>query len=465
MDGPLALELRYPTAQPVAVTDSISLWGSVGSGRAQLRVNGRAVAVAPNGGFAAFLPLPAGESPMLDLEATKGPDTLRRSVVISRLHPAEVPRGPLRPAQGWIRLRRLPSDTVDRATQARPVYSRWTPGGALALQLPLGARLPVDLETDLDVRVPLAPGLSVWVNRTETESAAPRSGRSAVSTLTLVQDHAQSMVALRAAELLPSSVDVVRNHVRWTIFGAQAVRSRQVDAVGGLVLRASVGDPGDGRVIVDVVLAAAPLGWRTSWHDGQMGLELRAGRAAGPGFAGLVVALDPGHPPEGATGPTGLTEDSVNLAVALETAGRLRALGARPVLTRTTSAPVSLEARAALAEAANADLLVSIHANAPGDGRPPESVDGTRVYWWHPHALPLARALRDSVPAATGQLRVGTVQSNLAVLRPTWFPAVLVEVTGIVLPEREAWLRSPQGVASQAAGIVAGIQGWLSAGP
>lgn len=462
-DGPLVLELRYPAAQAVAVTDSISLWGTVGSGKARLRVNGHSVHIEPNGGFATFLQLPPGDSPVLEIEASKDGDTLHRSLPITRIRTAVPPRAPLRPARGWVRLRRLPSDSVDSATQARPVFARWTPGGALALQLPLGARLPIEVETDSAVRVRLARGIAVWVSRAESEPVKPpRAAPSILSELTLTQSGTRTVIALNAVDLLPAAVDAVQSQMRWTLFGARAGSVKPLEATEGLVRRVSLHDMGGGRVVVDLVLAAPPLGWRTAWRNGQAILEVRPAAVSRPGLEGLVVALDPGHPPEGATGPTGLTEDSVNLAVALETAKRLRALGARPILTRSNPEAVSLETRVALAESADAELLVSIHANAPGDGRPPESVDGTRIYWWHPHAFPLARALRDSVPVATGQPRMGTVQSNLAVLRPTWFPAVLVEATALVLPEREAWLRSPEGITAYAAGIVAGIQAWQS---
>lgn len=461
VDGPLVLEVRYPTARPVNVSDSIALWGTIGTGKGALRVNGQAVAIAPNGGFATFLPLPPGEVPVLHLEASRGPETLRRSIPIIRTTASPPARAPLRAARGWVRLRRLPSDTMDSATHARPVYSRWTPGGALALPLPLGSGLPIDLETDHEVRVRLAHDLVAWVSRTETEPvAAPRDTLTTLGRLTLAQSGTQTRVGLEAAARLAGTVDVVGNQVRWTLFGARAGHRVALDTAAGLVQRVSLRDAGPGRVAVDLTLTEAPLGWRTGWRSGQAFLELRPGAVTNPGIDGLVVALDPGHPPEGAIGPTGLTEDSLTLAVALEAARRLRALGARPVLTRDTPQPVSLEARVSRAEAAGAELLVSIHANAPADGRPPESVDGTRIYWWQPQSFPLARALRDSVPVVTGQARIGTVQTNLAVLRPTWFPAALVEATALVMPVREAWLRSPEGIAAYAAGIIGGIQAW-----
>jgi len=57
VDGPLAPKLVYPEPnQQITVRDSNFIFGSVGSGRAQLTINGAPVKVAPNGTFLAFLP-------------------------------------------------------------------------------------------------------------------------------------------------------------------------------------------------------------------------------------------------------------------------------------------------------------------------------------------------------------------------------------------------------------------------
>jgi N-acetylmuramoyl-L-alanine amidase len=176
----------------------------------------------------------------------------------------------------------------------------------------------------------------------------------------------------------------------------------------------------------------------------------------------LVIALDPGHPPEGTTGPTGLREDSVTLAVARAAGAKLAALGARVVLTRADSSAVSLEARTAAAEVADAAVLVSIHLNAPAEGQPPGSADGTRVFWFQPASSSLAHALRDSVAAALGQPRGGTPESNLAVLRASWFPSALIEATALSLPVREAALRTPRAIEAYADGVVAGLRAWIA---
>lgn len=463
-DGPLALEVRYPTSAPITIIDSISVWGSVGSGAAELRVNGHRVRVAPNGGFAAFLPLPPGEPPTLVLEARKGSAVVRRSIPVARSTPVAEPATPLRPVERWVRLRRPPSDTTDPATQARPIYSRWTPGGMLAVPLPQGIRLRSDAETSEAVRLRLSKDVAVWVPRDAVEEAAPRRSVPVVTDPRLSESATQSFLDVTVAEPLPTTVELVRTHLRWTLFGARSGVTRPIPGSLGLVRGVTVTESKHGPVVIDVALGADVLGWRMTWERGRARLELRPLPLPANGMTGLVVALDPGHPPAGTIGPTGLAEDSVTLAIAKEAARLLQTLGARPFLTRGDARPVSLEARLALAEAAGAQLFVSIHANSPGDGQPPWSVHGTRVFWLQPQSWRLARLLLDSVAAALGVEASGSIRSDLAVTRATWFPAVLVEGTGLTMPESEAYLRSPRGIAEYAAGVVAGIQGWL-AGP
>jgi N-acetylmuramoyl-L-alanine amidase len=105
-----------------------------------------------------------------------------------------------------------------------------------------------------------------------------------------------------------------------------------------------------------------------------LALALAAGpaaphRAIEPEF---VAVVDPGHggEKEGAIGPAGLREKDVALQIARRVAARLEAQGGRALLTRDTDRSVPLAARAALANARQADLFVSIHLNAmPGPAR------------------------------------------------------------------------------------------------
>jgi N-acetylmuramoyl-L-alanine amidase len=78
------------------------------------------------------------------------------------------------------------------------------------------------------------------------------------------------------------------------------------------------------------------------------------------------VVLDPGHGGKdaGAVGPTGVREKDVTLDVARRAATVLEGQGLRVSLTRKDDSFVSLEERTAVANAASADLFVSIHCNA-----------------------------------------------------------------------------------------------------
>ena len=81
----------------------------------------------------------------------------------------------------------------------------------------------------------------------------------------------------------------------------------------------------------------------------------------------VIVALDPGHGGEdpGAIGPTGLREKDVVLAVALQLRERLNAQpGMRAMLTRDADFFVPLGERVRKARRVQADLFVSIHADA-----------------------------------------------------------------------------------------------------
>ncbi len=80
------------------------------------------------------------------------------------------------------------------------------------------------------------------------------------------------------------------------------------------------------------------------------------------------VVIDPGHGGRydtGAVGPNGLAESDLNLTLSRAVVGELIDRGISAVLTRTGSYSMQLSQRAALADALQADALVSIHHNGP----------------------------------------------------------------------------------------------------
>ena len=93
----------------------------------------------------------------------------------------------------------------------------------------------------------------------------------------------------------------------------------------------------------------------------------------------IVIAIDPGHGGEdpGASGPGGLREKTVVLQIARRLESQLAKVpGFQPVLVRTGDYYVSLKNRRDKARALEADLFVSIHADAFKE----KSAHGASVY-------------------------------------------------------------------------------------
>ena len=115
-------------------------------------------------------------------------------------------------------------------------------------------------------------------------------------------------------------------------------------------------------------LVLTPCGFET---------EIESGSPLGP----ISVVLDPGHggPTDtGAMGANGLAEKEVNLRVAKKTMEALADRGIVAVLTRTHDYTSPLSVRANLADALRADLMVSIHHNAPTPG--PSQLPGVEIF-------------------------------------------------------------------------------------
>ncbi len=92
-----------------------------------------------------------------------------------------------------------------------------------------------------------------------------------------------------------------------------------------------------------------------------------------------TIVIDPGHggTEEGAKGPGGSFEKDATLALGKTVAETLQRRGYRVVLTRTTDATVGLEDRSTAANAAKADVFLSLHCNASRAA----SAHGTEVYY------------------------------------------------------------------------------------
>lgn len=229
------------------------------------------------------------------------------------------------------------------------------------------------------------------------------------------------------------------------------------------------------------------------------------------GMRPLIVAIDPGHGGQdsGAIGQDGTYEKNVVLAIARELAKQINATpGMKAYLTRDSDVFIPLPMRARKARAANADIFVSIHAdaaenrNARGSsvyvlslkgassqrarwladkenasdligGVPLQKVDNTLSSV----LLDLAQSghMRASEDAANhvldGLKRVGNnhkpniERANFSVLRTSDMPAMLVETAFISNPEEERRLKDPAYQRKVASAVLDGVNTYFTRQP
>ncbi len=171
----------------------------------------------------------------------------------------------------------------------------------------------------------------------------------------------------------------------------------------------------------------------------------------------ITVVIDPGHGgiDPGAIGIGGLREVDVLWPVSMEVTRLLEQQGIRVVLTRTDNRTVELQPRVQIAQRANADVFVSIHANAISMSRP--DVNGTETFFASAEGRRLAQAIQSSMIQATGMRDRGVKSARFYVIRNTTMPAVLVELGFVTGAEDAPRLSDPAFRSRMAQAIVRGI--------
>jgi N-acetylmuramoyl-L-alanine amidase len=468
VDGPLEVRVTHPTPETQRPrSDSSFVYGSVGTGAASLTINGTSVDVAPNGAFLAFLPVPADGR--YELTAQARGQTARTSV--SYRPPPAAPVTPAAPVETVAfpqpRAGTVTGGADTLATGSDVAIGRTAPGGSVYRWfLPRGARVVATGQRGDQLRVRLDSTTTAWfpASAVNLGASVPAPGPTRVGITTARADSAWVDVRIPAAAA-PFLVQTDSGFAV-TLYGVSAPAPvTPLELAGDPLLAGGTWTaPAPGVARLSLQLKQPLWGYKAFYDtEGALVLRLRRPPAIDPNrpLRGLRIVVDPGHPPAGATGATGLTEAEANLNISLQLAERLRAAGAEPILTRTENVAVSLAERVNLAVAQNAHLLISVHNNAFPEGVNPFRNHGTSTYYFHSHAARLARALDQEIVAFTRIPDLGARQGNLALVRPTWMPAVLTESLFMPIPEQEAALRSPGFGDRLAAAHVRGIETFL----
>lgn len=493
--GPIEISITYPrSGQLIAARDSNFIFGSVGSGDAGLLINGVSVPVWPNGAFMAWLPVPPDSAPRYELIASNGSQFARL------VHPIQLPPPvtPPRPdslvgdtvADTTARPDTVPVDTIvavatntyapvgqavsavsdtDRVSIARP-----GPGNGQAYKwfLLRGTVVKVTgyqkASGEDFARIELDSAQEAWILKSELpaqlDSVAPVRK---VGTVRLESAPEWIDVVIPTGSPPPYLVEESDRSISLLVYGVTGVPvvSLMPAAPDSYLASVSSSTPEATRVRYTINLNQAPYGYLALWDNGSLRFRVRrppaiADRAAS--LRGLTIAVDPGHPPAGATGPTKLYEGDAVLAVGLKVGEMLRQRGVNVVMTRTAPDPVDLGLRPVIARRANAHAFVSIHLNAFPDGVNPFVNNGTVTLYFWPHSIPLGAATQAALLTEMGLRDNGTKFQNLAVARGTWMPAILTEGAFVIMPDQEAAMRTSEYQDAYARAIVQGLEAYFA---
>ncbi len=515
VDSALAIRVVYPPQDyrlaARTPSDSNFIFGSVGSGRATLTINGASVPVAPNGAFLAWLPLPPGgrgDTLRYELVATRGTDVAREERRV-RIAPAPTPAAEVaagaRPTpatsrdsvscradatprdqaptrEGQVLRCVLPEPVVEApvfvrlggaATAAdtdRMVVGRPTPAGTYRWFFLPGTVAQLTGRSAGFARVRLDSTLDVWVDSADAPVAAEvrATPRRVTANVRLRADTARRFtdVVIRVSERPAYFVEETADALLLTLYDTKANTDQVAYGPSDRVVRTvSWEQLANDRALYTINLRRAPYGYMVLWEPGGLVVRVRDVPRIDPAnpLRGRVIAVDPGHPPAGATGPTGLWEPQAALWVSERLRDMLAARGATVIMTRTSMDAVALGDRPTIARQQGAEAFVSVHLNALPDGANPFAPRGTGTYFFHQHSEPLAREVQRGLTENIGLLDEGVYKANFAVVRNSpWFPGVLTEGLYLMHPAQENFLRTREGQERYARGILEGLDRYFA---
>ena len=180
-------------------------------------------------------------------------------------------------------------------------------------------------------------------------------------------------------------------------------------------------------------------------------------------FKGIKLAIEAGHGGNntGAVGLSGLKEKTINLDLAKKLEKIATDSGMQVLQVREEDTYMTLSAKRSAINQSDADILVSIHANASGRRRGFLGVNGTSTYYHNPFWAEFAEIVYERLLDLELE-EFGVVGSfNYRVIRMSSRPAILVEQAFLSHAEDEELLASEDFRQKLAANIFQGIADFI----
>lgn len=358
-------------------------------------------------------------------------------------------------------------DTLAQRDTDAVIIGRDVPAGTYKWMLIPGTIVEQTGRANGNVRVRLDSQLEIWVDSVNVHAmpAGYPAPRHTISAMEIRPDTGWVDVVMPESSPSPFLLEQDMTHLTLTLYSTQAspeiIKYLQNDSLVRVINWVPVSSD---RVRFDMELSEQPYGYLMMW-DPARGLVLRLRRAPridpGAPLRGLTITVDPGHPPGGAVGPSGLTEAEAVLPVAFKLRDLLQQRGATVVMTRTNMQPVDLHLRSVIARRFNSHALVSVHLNAFGEGVNPFPNVGSSTLFFHPQTEPLARLVQTALENELGLRDLGIHYQNIAIGRTTWMPSLITEGLFMMIPEQENAMKTDEGRERYARAIADGLEAYF----
>ena len=337
------------------------------------------------------------------------------------------------------------------------------------LFLPKGTRLSWNSKVNNDVRVQLSKTVAGWIDQKNIQFLPKNEvlSKQIIQSVVTLQKEKSVIFSLEVQEKIPYRISIAEDLRGLQIELYQAISNIDRVRYDGSELRKFKqirwSQSAEDTVLFYIDLKEKIKGYDVRYENKKLVFEVffyPPKSLLEESLKGWTVSVDPGHSKEmgdGTMGPQGVKESEICYQMALLLQKKLEKAGAKVVLTRSSEEVISLPERGKRAYQSNADLFISIHANALPDGANALERRGFSIYYFQHFGLSFAQAVHSAYLKRTHLIDDGFYYGNLAVCRITQMPSILLETGYLIHPAEEELLLSSEFQLEATQGMFEGI--------
>lgn len=440
----MAIDIVYPKKNPCTINSNSTFFIGCTNPSDTLKINGIDVKVSPQGAFAEAVPLVVGKNEFVIISTAPDKSNTTINFIIEKPQPSNktyVPPTFLEyPVMGGYMTK---IDNVPLRTT--PVDS----GANRMAHLPKDLPLLINGEKNGFYRVFLNSKICGWIDKSSISTA----------------EQAPS----EASAISPVKFKRAKSHLTREFYEYEFQFDRKtpfaVREENGLTFDLFNVEGYEDNTLTFNIPMQKLFGYDIFWEDEKFNIKVRRPQNINckKPLKNIKIAVDAGHggKESGAIGCCGDKEKDINLAISKNLQQELISRGADVVMTRDKDIDLSLQDRVKFVKDKNAELLISVHANAIPDGSDPNKNRGTSVYYFNNQAKDLADSILTSMTTELCTQNDKVRQGSLALTRPTASVSVLIEVAYIINPDDYALLTDKCFQARCAKAIADGIEAYL----